>query len=148
MQQDSGEPWKQKNSPWKTESAFWSWLRGGLRRAIWNKHPLKLEFIKQNRTRIPGIKEGTTRWGGSCNLCSEIFPQSQLEVDHVVGNISLRSWDDLVQFVTHMAAPQDLQLVCKKCHKIKSYAERYELSFDRARERKEVIAQKKRKRND
>ena len=37
---------------WKTESAFMSWLRGGIRR-MWSKHPVRIEFMKQNRTRIP-----------------------------------------------------------------------------------------------
>ena len=37
---------------WKTESAFMSWLRGGIRR-MWSKHPVRIEFMKQNRIRIP-----------------------------------------------------------------------------------------------
>lgn len=133
-------PWLHKNSPWKTEAAFWNWLRGSLRKAVWSNHPLKIEFIKTNRERVPGKKEGTTRWGGRCNLCRGLFGQSELQVDHIEGNVSLRSWLDVLEFVQHMAAPGELQLVCKNCHKIKSYAEKTGITFEQARIEKEVIA--------
>lgn len=112
---------------------------------MWNRNPIKIEFIKQNRTRIPGIKENTTRWGGECALCNQIFPQAQLEVDHLSGNVSLASVSDIEGFVMHLARPTHLQFVCKGCHKIKSYAERYSLSFEEARIKKQAIAQKKTK---
>ena len=38
---------------WKTESAYYTWLRGSIRRAMWSKNPVKLEFIKRNRIKIP-----------------------------------------------------------------------------------------------
>ena len=53
---------------WKTESAFMSWLRGGIRR-MWSKHPVRIEFMKQNRIRIPNPnKNGKAKevWGGVC----------------------------------------------------------------------------------
>jgi hypothetical protein len=133
-------PWLHKNSPWKTEAAFWAWLRGGLRNGVWNKHPLKLEFIKEHRERIPGKKEGTTRWGGRCNLCRGLFGQNELQVDHVEGNVSLRSWLDVLEFVQHMASPGELQPVCKACHKAKNLADRNGTSFEEALIEKETIA--------
>ena len=39
---------------WKTKAAYFSWLRGGIRRAIWQHHPVKLAFIKANRKEITG----------------------------------------------------------------------------------------------
>ena len=47
--------WELYPEIWKTESEFMSWIRGGIRR-IWSKHPVKLEFIKQNRVKIPNPK--------------------------------------------------------------------------------------------
>lgn len=133
------DPWKKYPEFWKTESSFWAWLRGGLRRAVWEKNPIKLETIKQKRVRIPGKKEGTTRYGCECVLCGGSFPQSQIQVDHLEGNIPLRKWDDVMRFVAHMAVPEELQVVCKGCHKIKSHAEKKGISFEDAKIEKKVI---------
>ena len=129
---------------WKTESAYMSWLRGGIRRYLWSKNPVKLEFIKQNRVKIPNpnprgkVKEV---WGGVCALTGNIFPIGDMEVDHKEGNHSLKTLDDLVPFIKGivMITLDDLQLVSKEAHKIKSYAEKQGISFEEAKIEKEVI---------
>ena len=128
---------------WKTESAFMSWLRGGIRR-MWSKHPVRIEFMKQNRIRIPNPnKNGKAKevWGGVCALTGELTPQTSLEVDHKKGNHSLRSIDDIQSFVEGilLVTFDDLQLVSKDAHKIKSYAEKYNMTFEQAKVHKEVI---------
>ena len=128
---------------WKTESAFMSWLRGGIRR-MWSKHPVRIEFMKQNRIRIPNPnKNGKAKevWGGVCALTGELTPQTSLEVDHKKGNHSLRSIDDIQSFVEGilLVTFDDLQLVSKDAHKIKSYAEKHNMTFNEARVHKEVI---------
>ena len=128
---------------WKTESAFMSWLRGGIRR-MWSKHPVRIEFMKQNRIRIPNPnKNGKAKevWGGICALTGELTPQTSLEVDHKKGNHSLRSIDDIQSFVEGilLVTFDDLQLVSKDAHKIKSYAEKYNMTFEQAKVHKEVI---------
>ena len=128
---------------WKTESSFMSWLRGGIRR-IWAKHPVKLDFIKQNRVKIPNPNPNgrvKTVWGGKCALTGEYFVLNELECDHKVGNHSLKTLDDLVPFVKGivMITLDDLQLVSKEAHKIKSYAEKQGISFEEAKIEKEVI---------
>ena len=32
-------PWEAYPQIWKSEAAFMSWLRGGIRGGLWNKHP-------------------------------------------------------------------------------------------------------------
>ena len=128
---------------WKTESAFMSWLRGGIRR-MWSKHPVRIEFMKQNRIRIPNPnKNGKAKevWGGVCALTGELTPQTSLEVDHKKGNHSLRSIDDIQSFVESilLVTFDDLQLVSKDAHKIKSYAEKHNMTFNEAKVHKEVI---------
>ena len=128
---------------WKTESAFMSWLRGGIRR-MWSHHPVRIEFMKQNRIRIPNPnKNGKAKevWGGVCALTGELTPQTSLEVDHKKGNHSLRSIDDIQSFVESilLVTFDDLQLVSKDAHKIKSYAEKHNMTFSEAKVHKEVI---------
>ena len=128
---------------WKTESSFMSWLRGGIRR-IWSKHPVKLEFIKQNRVKIPNPKPNARVkevWGGKCALTGEYFVLNELECDHKEGNVSLKSVDDIQTFVEGIliVTLEDLQLVSKEAHKIKSYAEKQGISFDEAKAEKTAI---------
>lgn len=141
---------KQHPNIWKTEAAFLSWLRGGIRR-IWSKHPVKLEFIKQNRIKVPNpnprgkVKEV---WGGVCALTGEAHILSNLDCDHKQGNHSLKSLDDIDSFVKGilLITLDDLQFVSKEAHKIKSYAEKQGVSLEQAKAEKqsiELIKQKK-----
>ncbi len=135
--------WEVYPEIWKTESSFMSWLRGGIRR-IWAKHPVKLAFIKQNRVKIPNPNPNgrvKTVWGGKCALTGEYFVLNELECDHKVGNSSLKSVEDIQSFVEGvlLVTADDLQLVSKEAHKIKSYAEKQGISFEEAKVEKEVI---------
>ena len=136
--------WELYPNIWATESAYMSWLRGGIRRYLWAKNPVKLEFIKQNRIKIPNPNpKGKVKevWGGVCALTGELTPQTSLEVDHKKGNHSLRSIDDIQSFVESilLVTFDDLQLVSKDAHKIKSYAEKHNMTFSEANVHKEVI---------
>lgn len=122
-----------------------SWLRGGIRRYLWAKNPVKLEFIKRNRFKIPNpnprgrVKEV---WGGVCALTGETYPIGEMEVDHISGNHSLKSLNDLQSFFEGivMVTFEDLQLVSKEAHKIKSHAEKMGISFEQAKIEKLVIS--------
>lgn len=145
--------WEKHPSIWKTQSAYMSWVRGGVRRGLWNKHPLKLEFMKsktimientnpRSKARFPEVK------GCVCELCLDTFKISECEVDHKTGNHSLKSMDDLRGFIEAMIEIDlnDLQMVCKGCHRIKSYADKYEISFEEAKATKmaiEIVKSKK-----
>ena len=130
---------------WKTESSFMSYIRGGIRRSLWNRSPVKLEFIKNNRYKIKNpnpnarVKEV---WGGKCALTGEELPLNQLECDHIVGNHSLQSLDDLQSFIEAivLVTEDDLQFVSKEAHKVKSYSEKMGISFEEAYAEKRAIS--------
>ena len=129
---------------WKTESAYMSWIRGGIRRSLWNRHPVKLEFIKLNRVKIPNPNprgKVAKVWGGVCALTGETHVIANLEVDHRTGNHSLQTLKDIEPFVKGIVdiTLEDLQFVSKEAHKIKSYAEKHNISFEEAKIEKEVI---------
>lgn len=139
------EPWLNYPQIWPTKSSFLSFLRGGIRRALWNRSPIKLEFIKKYRRKIknPNPKGKVKEvWGGTCNLCGDEFPSNQLNVDHREGQNSLRELSDLQSFMESIVLVQesDLQFVCLPCHKIKNLQERTGVDFESARITKEVIA--------
>lgn len=130
---------------WKSKAAFMSYLRGGIRRACWMKHPVKLEFIKNNRERIPNPNprgKASDVWGGRCNVCKNLFVQSKLSVDHVREySATLKNIDDMQKFVEliSLITEDDLQLVCKDCHDTISYSQKQGCSFQEAVIRKKHI---------
>lgn len=138
------EPWLEHPNIWKTKSSFMSFLRGGIRRALWNRSPIKLEFIKQNRKRIPNPNpKGRVAevWGATCALCGKDFPLNLMDIDHKEGNHSLNDLDDLQTFIQNIVCVsfEDLQFVDKECHKIKSHAEKQGISFEQAKMEKFII---------
>ena len=138
------EPWIAYPHIWKTKAAFFSYIRGGIRRSLWNRAPQKIEYINKHRKRIknPNPKGRVAEvWGGICALCGGEFPQNMLEVDHRVGNNSLKDFDDILPFILAIScvSEDDLQMVCKPCHRIKNLSESKGISFDEALAMKETI---------
>lgn len=125
-----------------------SFIRGGVRRGLWMRHPVKLEFLNKNRVKAPiGRKtkkypDGQPVWACQCSQCKGMFQQKDVEVDHITGNHSLKTIDDLDNFLRQIVYINDdeLQIICKGCHKIKSYAERMGIPFEEAKAIKDAIA--------
>lgn len=135
------KPWELYPHIWKTESQFWVWLRGSLRRGVWEKYPVKLEFKNEAVSLPPEGYTGRAKSGAVCALSGVWEGKSKMEVDHIEGHVSLRSWEDILPFIMHMlATKENLQLVTKPAHKIKSYAERMGISYQEADVKKAAIA--------
>ena len=134
------ELWKLYPDIWETKGVFFVWLRGSLRRAIWEKFPIKLKFKNTNCQPVPEGIQTRAKSGAYCALSGEWIGKSNLEVDHIIGNASLRDWGDFESYVLHLLATDDnMQLVGKEAHKIKSYAERMNISYDEAANSKYTI---------
>lgn len=139
------KPWEEYPQFWKTEAAFLSFIRGGIRRYLWSKNPIKLEFMKENRVMIPnpskrkGAKPKV--WGAKCEICGGLFPQKEIEVDHKTGEHSLRKTSDIQGFVEGIVfvRKEDLAILCKPCHRIKTNAERKGISHEDSAIDKEAI---------
>jgi len=136
-----------KDTPWKTEGAFWNYIRGGLRRGLWEKLPVKLEFIKAKRERVPLGKKTKSNpdglvWGGRCETCGGVFKQSELQVDHRARASQKPLREDLEGFIRGLVFVlfEDLAIICKDCHKIKNLAEREGIPFGKAKAIKLAIA--------
>lgn len=134
-------PWESYPHIWKTKAAFFSWLRGGLRRGLWEKYPPKLEFKNKVCKPPPEGYTGKAKSGIECALTGEWEGKSKLEIDHRSGNVSLKDWEDLLPFVMHLCFDSDdkVQAVKKEAHKVKSYAEKMGISFAEALAEKKTI---------
>ena len=138
------KPWEEYPEFWKTEAAFWAYLRGALRRGLWEKSPIKLDFKNKTCHPPPSDYTGRAKSGAFCALTGEFTGKSKTEVDHVIGNKSLSCWEDVLPFIFHLVPPKgSLQLVDKEAHKIKSYAEKMNISFEEAVLVKQSIAWEK-----
>jgi len=134
-------PWEEAPHIWPTKSSFFTFLRGALRRAIWEKWPLKIEFKNEVCDVPPEGYKGRAKSGAYCALSGEWVGKSASEIDHILGNVSLKDWEDVLPFILHLCASKDnMQLVSKEAHKIKSYAEKMGISFEEASYVKEAIA--------
>lgn len=134
-------PWEEYPEIWGTEAAFWTYVRGGLRRGLWEKSPIKLSYKNKHCHKPPEGYTGRAKSGTECALTGEWTGKSKLEVDHMDGHKSLLCWEDVLDFILHLVPPPDsLQLVDKEAHKIKSYSERKGISFEEAVIEKKAIA--------
>jgi len=123
-----------------TEAKFWSYLRGCLRRGLWEKSPMKFKFKNSSAIKPPEGYKGKGRKGHICALTGEWVMTSKAEVDHIEGHKPLLKESDIIPYIIHLLATEDsLQMVDKEAHKIKTHAERKGLSFEEAVIDKKVI---------
>ena len=139
------KPWEEFPHIWKSESAFIVWIRGGLRK-LWSKHPVKLEFMKANRKRIKNPNPTASKrfpevWGAECNICKKDFTQNEIQIDHRGDEGTFTTMSEIEVYARHLylVGFDDLQSVCKPCHKIINHSQRTGTSFEEAAMLKEVI---------
>lgn len=134
--------WDKEYTPWKTEAQFLNWIRGGLRR-LWSRHPVKGELKKKNRKKMQNDR-GNEVWHCLCSICESWYVQNDVEVDHIAPNPPFTKLEHIHDYTKNLLTTDidGLQLVCKSCHKIKTYAERYGYAFEEAKKIKEEIARK------
>ena len=134
---------------WKSKASLMSYIRGGVRRSLWNRHPSKTKLIKEKRFQIPNPNPNgkkPTVWGGECEICNNLFIEKELQVDHIRDHgSSLKDISDIQQFIEDIVivTRDDLRWVCKGCHEIVSYSQKMNVSFEQARIEKQFIQIKK-----
>lgn len=140
------DPWEEFPEIWRNKVAFFTWLRSGLRKAVWQYYPPKLKYKNSKAFKPPENYTGKAKRLVECELTGELLPVSQAEIDHIEGHVSLKDWNDLLPFVQHLcASKENMQVVGKEAHKTKSYAERMGISFEEASREKKAIALQKSK---
>ena len=141
-------PWG-VGTPWKNSVAFFTYLRGCLRKS-WSNNPIKHNLIKKKRKQIPNPNpkgKKNTVWGFDCETCGGEFVMSLCQVDHIVPAGSLQKTEDIQGFVERLlyVTEEDLRLVCKDCNSALALAEKQGISLERARAEKTAIRLQKEK---
>lgn len=123
-----------------TEKKLCTQIRSAIRQ-VWMKHDTKLAKIyKQTK---PDMDTNTrTKWLIECECCGKDTKLSDIECDHKLGEHPLKTLEDVLPFAESIlrVGYDDLQLVCSECHSIKTYSERYGMTFEEAKKEKAVIS--------
>ena len=113
------------------------------------RHMEDISKFKIINTNPKSMKKYPEVWRIKCNICEQDFSPQHMELDHINGNNTLKSLDDIQPFIEGilLVPKKDLQWLCvdrfkvvKKqkvlvqhgCHEIKTYSERYNVSFKEA----------------
>lgn len=147
---EKAKPWEMPGVPFKTEAAFWGFVKGLVRRG-WTRHPVRVEYVKSKRFKAPlgkVTKKNPTGlvWAVKCEMCGETFKQSQIEVDHIYPSQQERWYDDIDAFVRRMfyITFDDIQILCKeRCHPTKTLMDARGITFEEALIEKEILLHSK-----
>lgn len=116
---------KTRNAGTMTESAFWSFIRSGLRQKSRFWKPITQCKMKARRAYKGPLKRQKFEY--QCNVCSKWFPEKKINIDHIIPAGTLRCANDLPGFVERLFCEIDnLQVLCTTCHDFKTKNEKYE----------------------
>ncbi len=111
------------NGTW-TSAEFFGRIRSALRsKFAWWK-PMQLAAEKASRPSQSKNKRLKKEY--QCAQCKKWFKCADTHIDHIMPCGSLRTFDDIVPFLQRLTVedPNMYQLLCKKCHLIKTKKER------------------------
>lgn len=127
----------------KSEKALLSWLVNNiLRRKGWARHPTKMLFTQGARTKAPIGLNGRLVFAIQCEHCKEYFREKDVQVNHKDNCIKNGiSWEEIEGIIRRMfdVQPSDLEHLCKDCHDLVTYTERYGGDINNAKIMKKVI---------
>ena len=106
-----------------TEARYFSFIRSALRQA-WTRYPVKHQFLRSKQKPYTG-DDKRTKFQYECEECKQIFKGKEVQVDHIKPAGSLKTFADLPSFASNLFCEIDnLQLLCKGCHAVKTKEER------------------------
>ena len=106
-----------------TTARYFSFIRSCLRRA-WSRYPVRFQVLNEAKRKYEGADK-RTKWEYNCADCKGWFKTKEVEVDHINSAGSLKCYEDLAGFCERLFCEADnLRVLCKPCHKIRTQAER------------------------
>ena len=113
---------KTRNNGTLTESAFWSFIRSGLRqKSRWWKPITQCKLNAKRTYKGPNKRQ---KFEYQCNSCKKWFAEKNINVDHVIPVGALNCAEDLPGFVNRLFVEvESLQILCSTCHDAKTKQE-------------------------
>lgn len=143
-----------------TDKEVIKWWRDCVR-GMWGNSIFKQKYIKENsmlidNTNPRSMKRFPQVRKFKCAICGEMFGSGAIEIDHINSENTLTDYKHAEDFLKTIlfTSPYKLQVLCKDekkklngknevvrfgCHSIKTYAERYGMTFEQAKLEKEII---------
>jgi 5-methylcytosine-specific restriction endonuclease McrA len=114
---------KPRNNGTMTESAFWSFIRSGLRqKSRWWKPITQCKLNAKRAYKGPNKRQ---KFEYQCANCNNWFQEKKINVDHIHPAGSLNCANDLPGFVERLFCEIDnLQVLCEACHNVKTKLEK------------------------
>jgi hypothetical protein len=110
----------------KTENEFIAHVLGSLRNGTKFWKP-KMEKLAEGR-RPNQSSNKRLKWENNCEQCKQWFPESSIQIDHVIpcGGISGDDWLDKIKewIIKAYVEIDGYQRLCKQCHAEKTKKER------------------------
>lgn len=122
----------------KTEAEYKKWLRSSLRR-VWSKHPIKLGLIQELRyKKIMGTR---MIFVIDCARCKTPTKLADIEINHTeqAGSFDLSNFGVWVERLL-LVDKTKLEALCKSCHGVQTYSERYDTDLEEAKIQKSRVA--------
>jgi hypothetical protein len=105
------------NGEW-TEARFTSFIKSALRSAS-QRWPPKYQTLNEAFVgKQINASSGRLAKHFKCSKCLEVFPQKEVEVNHITPVVPLTGFDSWDGVIARMFCEKDqLEVVCKPCHK-------------------------------
>lgn len=118
---------KQRNSNTWTESRYQSFIKSVLRSGS-RKWPPRFKCLNAAKVgKLINVTSGRLAEHYKCANCDGLFPAKAVQVDHIESVVPITgftTWDEIIDRMYCEA--DNLQVLCKPCHKIKSSEESLE----------------------
>lgn len=112
-----------KGRKYSMEKSDYSLIRSAMRRA-WLRFPARAEALRRARRAYTGLNN-RQKWEYQCAVCKGWFKATEVAVDHIIPCGTFLKPEDWVTFGPGLFCGVDnLQILCKDCHKIKTKLER------------------------
>jgi 5-methylcytosine-specific restriction endonuclease McrA len=125
-----------------TEGRYRGFITSALRSAMRRWPPkwevLKAAYIETRKNKRTGRLAKHYR----CNACTKLYVASAVQVDHKIPIGSCSTWDEFIERL--FCEAENLQVLCKPCHKAKTKAE----VAGRASDVTKLVTSKKKTKND
>ena len=103
-----------RNANTMTENQFWQMVRAALRNRTMYWIPKRNCIIAARRP--SQNKNRRLKWEYQCFSCKQWFIQEEVEAHHSIEAGSLKSYEDLPDFVRKLFAEEGWICLCKQCH--------------------------------